>query len=311
MNRVKLVNVTFLVTILIFLGGNILLSFLLTENLPLAANVFITEGMVILPTVLFLIVARENPLKLLRIKKLKIGTILLCPVFAFCITPLMSLINSISLMFTENQVLNATEGLADSVPYIGAIAFMALAPAIVEETVYRGVFYSEYSRVSSLGSVILSGLLFGLMHMNLNQFSYAFVMGIVFAILVESTGSLVSSMIVHFCINATSTTMVYLLPLIGDAFGEMAGDVSALTEQTAITPAMVGSLVGVAIVPTALAILFLVIMSRIEGRTANLLAIFKREKRGNLVSIPLILGILICVGYITLALLIEHGIIVL
>ncbi|MBR6395795.1 MAG: hypothetical protein IKS09_02375, partial [Lachnospiraceae bacterium] len=73
MNRVKLVNVTFLVTILIYLGGNILMSALLTEPLPLAANVFITEGMVLIPTFLFLLVSRENPLKILRIKKIKIG----------------------------------------------------------------------------------------------------------------------------------------------------------------------------------------------------------------------------------------------
>lgn len=307
MNRVKLVNVTFLVTILIYLGGNILMSSLLTEPLPLAANVFITEGMVLIPTFLFLLVARENPFKILRIKKIKIGTLLLLPVFAACIMPFMTLLNAFSLLFTENQVLGVTQNLPETVPYVVGMLIMAVAPAVVEETVYRGVFYSEYSRVSSLGAVILSGFLFGLMHMNLNQFVYAFAMGCIFAILVETTGSLVSSMVVHFCINGFSTSLVYVFSLFGDSLGSM----TELAEQTAITGTTLLALAATAIVPTALAVLFLVIMSRIEGRTANLLSIVKREKRGNLLSIPLLIGIAFCIGYITLALLVEHGVIVL
>ena len=306
MNKVKLVNVTFLVTILIYLGGNYLLSNYVSASLPLAANVFITEGMVLIPTFIFLAIARENPLKLLRIKKLHIGTILLCPVFAACILPLMTVINAISLMFTENQVLNVTENLPQTVPYVLALLFMAVAPAVVEETVYRGVFYSEYSRVSSLGAVILSGFLFGLMHMNLNQFSYAFAMGCIFAILVETTGSLISSMIVHFCINGFSTSLVYILTLLPE---DVMGAATELAGETQVTAAYIVPLAISALVPTTLAVLFLVIMSRIEGRTANLVGIFKREKRGNLISIPLIIGMVICVAYITLALLFEHGVI--
>ena len=84
-----------------------------------------------------------------------------------------------------------------------------------------------------------------------------------------------------------------------------------LAEQTAITGTTLLALAATAIVPTALAVLFLVIMSRIEGRTANLVSIVKREKRGNLLSIPLLIGIALCIGYITLALLVEHGVIVL
>ena len=51
------------------------------------------------------------------------------------------------------------------------------------------------------GAALMSGLLFGCFHLNINQALYAFVMGIVFAYMVEATGSLWSSVIAHFAVN--------------------------------------------------------------------------------------------------------------
>ena len=51
---------------------------------------------------------------------------------------------------------------------------------------------------------------------NLNQFCYATVMGIVFALLIEATGSILSTMLIHFAINGFSVVMMYLYPLLYD-----------------------------------------------------------------------------------------------
>lgn len=61
--------------------------------------------------------------------------------------------------------------------------------------------------------------MFGCMHMNLNQFIYAFALGVYLAFLVEATGSVFSSMLAHFTLNATSTVMSYFLPLIYEQIG--------------------------------------------------------------------------------------------
>ena len=48
--------------------------------------------------------------------------------------------------------------------------------------------------------------------MNFNQFFYAFVLGLVFALLVEATSSLFSSMLAHIAANSYSVIMINLIP---------------------------------------------------------------------------------------------------
>ena len=57
--------------------------------------------------------------------------------------------------------------------------------------------------------VLLSSLLFGLMHMNFNQAPYAFALGVAMAVLVEATGSLWSSVLMHVIFNAQSVLLMY------------------------------------------------------------------------------------------------------
>ena len=55
-------------------------------------------------------------------------------------------------------------------------------------------------------AALMSGLIFGLMHLNFNQFSYGFVLGVIFAAVVEASGSIYASMAIHFLINFQSAT---------------------------------------------------------------------------------------------------------
>ncbi|MCR5153604.1 MAG: CPBP family intramembrane metalloprotease, partial [Lachnospiraceae bacterium] len=61
-------------------------------------------------------------------------------------------------------------------------------------------------------AIIFSGLLFGLMHGNLNQFTYTVVLGMILCLINEATGSMLSSMLFHFILNASNVINVYLLP---------------------------------------------------------------------------------------------------
>lgn len=89
--------------------------------------------------------------------------------------------------------------------------FMAVLPAVVEETAYRGVILGNFNEGNRLTAVIMSGVLFGIMHMNLNQMAYAIVLGIIFAFLLEATGSIISTMLAHFCINGVSVSLNYIV----------------------------------------------------------------------------------------------------
>ena len=88
---------------------------------------------------------------------------------------------------------------------------MALTPAICEELVMRGVVLSEYKYKTTFKAAIMNGLIFGLMHLSGQQFLYAAILGFLFAYIVRVTGSLFSTMIVHFVFNGFNMTLSYLV----------------------------------------------------------------------------------------------------
>ena len=93
------------------------------------------------------------------------------------------------------------------------------------------------------GAALMSGLLFGCFHLNINQALYAFVMGIVFAYMVEATGSLWSSVIAHFAVNTYSIGIVQLLKMAGMYTAD--GQVSGVAESEAELAASTGTLTTV------------------------------------------------------------------
>ena len=59
--------------------------------------------------------------------------------------------------------------------------------------------------------MVLSGFLFGLIHFNVNQFIYAFIMGTFFSLMVYVTNSLWSSVLSHMVFNTFNVVIAYLL----------------------------------------------------------------------------------------------------
>lgn len=133
-----------------------------------------------------------------------------------CAYPAAALLNLFSLLFVENQV---TPVAAYMLQFgLGpAIFILAVMPAFAEEFLFRGILYYSYSPLSRTGGMVLSALVFALFHLNLNQFFYAFFLGILFALMAEATGSILVPMIMHFAIDAFN---VVLSDLAGAGQGE-------------------------------------------------------------------------------------------
>lgn len=74
---------------------------------------------------------------------------------------------------------------------------------ILEELVFRGIIFARLKRI--LGnfwiSVVLSALIFALIHANIVQFIYAFALGIVLALLMERTGHFYGAAAGHMAAN--------------------------------------------------------------------------------------------------------------
>lgn len=86
----------------------------------------------------------------------------------------------------------------------------AALPAVFEEFTHRGVLLSGLEdRGSEYTAVILSALFFGLMHENPSQMIYATFGGILFALVVLKTGTILPAMVAHFANNAVAVFLDY------------------------------------------------------------------------------------------------------
>lgn len=220
--------------------------------------------------ILYLIVTRQPVLSSVRLKSCHPLTFLLIIPFTYCLWPLVSIVNMISLLFSDNIISDTitntviTDGLAYS------ILTMALLPAVIEEFTFRGVLYGQYRNHRPVKAIFLSAFCFGLMHMNFNQFCYAFALGTIFSLLVEASGSLFASITMHFLFNATSIFMVFveqkLINLLPDVYSNTAD--TSLTIQDAITVLPV--LLPVATVGCFLAYLLYRKIAKLNGNWAEI-----------------------------------------
>ena len=117
----------------------------------------------------------------------------------------MGCISAISQMFFTNNIGTFMAAIADT-PYWAMLLLMAVTPAITEEITLRGVVLSGYDNQSKFKAALITGILFGIFHMDFQQFLYATALGFIFAYIVRITNSIFSSVIMHFIINGISVT---------------------------------------------------------------------------------------------------------
>lgn len=88
--------------------------------------------------------------------------------------------------------------------YARMICYEVVAP-IAEELLFRQVIYKRVNNIAPVWvAVVSSALLFGLYHGSLVQGIYAFIMGILLALVYEWTGSFIAPVIFHMVANHVS-----------------------------------------------------------------------------------------------------------
>jgi membrane protease YdiL (CAAX protease family) len=80
---------------------------------------------------------------------------------------------------------------------------------VCEEIFFRGLIQGVLSRRGRWVAILLTALLFGIMHMNLFQFTGGLIMGIILGWLVERGGSLLPAMVMHATVNGLCFTWFF------------------------------------------------------------------------------------------------------
>jgi len=131
--------------------------------------------------------------------------IVLAIISIFLFTPLMNLIDFTfkSWGFMVDNEIPLTEKMVDSGKYfaLGVLLF-ALLPAISEELIFRGIIQKGLSsKFNGFTTIIITTILFTLMHGSLQQTVYQILVGIMLSYLAYVGGNILYSIILHFLNN--------------------------------------------------------------------------------------------------------------
>ncbi len=134
------------------------------------------------------------------------------------------LIISVGLMLVINGVLTLlpaswTESYDEASSFVNEGSFgislltkVLLAP-IVEELTFRGLMLSRLNKaLPKWLAIAISSILFGVIHGNFLWFCYAALLGVILCLVVNRTGSLLSTIMIHMLFNFYGVALSYLAP---------------------------------------------------------------------------------------------------
>lgn len=91
------------------------------------------------------------------------------------------------------------------------LVILGVVPAIVEELLFRGIIFQGLRRsFSATSAVLLTALLFALMHQSITQFIYPLILGVILCEVMEKTGNIIYPMIIHLFNNVSTLLIDYM-----------------------------------------------------------------------------------------------------
>lgn len=180
-----------------------------------------TQGYLLLGGIIYLVITKKSFVRDYHFQKYKLSTFFLSLLMLITASPMATVLNLLSQLFARNTTSAAILQITNQLPAWLGVIMIGCLPGFIEELLYRGILYQAFRKRSILTGVLVSAISFGVMHMNFNQMLYAMYLGIVFALLLEATGSIASTMILHMIFNAVNTAYVYILPIVYSYIGKV------------------------------------------------------------------------------------------
>ena len=172
--------------------------------------------MAVLPICLFSILLKKNAkqtFEFFSFRKITFVSILVSILLGICvfifITYISSLWSGILGLFGYQSSTSTAEGDYSVANFFLSIFLVGVLPGFCEEVAHRGLVLGGMRKNGAIRAMVLCGLLFGLMHFNISQFGYAFVVGIFFCFITLLTKSIYPAMIMHFVNNTISVCIEF------------------------------------------------------------------------------------------------------
>lgn len=306
----KKANLLFLTVVLLALLADTFISLLNLKSIkiPIIPNLLLSQLIIIIPgLLLYLNLSKDGKFPKI-FGRIRVVSVPLLVVFTWLIMPLVMAANVFSQLFTQNEVMSIS-GSVLNMPIVPMVLIMGIIGPFCEEFVFRGIINSCLVKSSErhILSGVVSGLFFGLMHMNFNQFCYAFVLGVIFALINDVLESTWPSFICHAVVNTQNVLMLYAM----NAFMEMTSGTglfesydAIMNEQSAAAAyskimliIVFAGLLIVSIATLVLAALLFYGICSLEGKKERFKLIFKKINvfpRKRVLYPTGIIGILLC-----------------
>ena len=98
---------------------------------------------------------------------------------------------------------------------------VGILPAFIEEFVFRGIVMQPLRRYGDGFAVVMSAIVFGLVHGNLVQIPFAMVVGLIIGFFVVRSNSLWVGIVIHMVNNTVSVVLTLLLTQTSEAMGNL------------------------------------------------------------------------------------------
>ncbi len=171
--------------------------------------------MVVSIPLFMMMVCRKDIRTTIRLKKgidaVQILLLLLISAGAFLLCQYLNslFVQIISIFLGEPADLGTADSATDFTQLLFQIVIVAGLPAICEELFFRGFVMRAFERISVISAVVLSSVVFAVMHGNLQQLVYAFLIGIILGTVTIISDSLLAGAVIHFTMNLLSVVISY------------------------------------------------------------------------------------------------------
>jgi len=205
------IGIAFVIGSAVIYGAQFLLSLLLKDwrsewladtniSLLLSAVTMYGIGMPIMYLLIKKVPAVAIPRHSMSVGKFLLA-LLMCYPIMYCSNLIGIVITSMIGLLKGSAVTNQVLNVVTDADMVVIFAYMVICAPIMEELIFRKLIVDRTARYGQKVAVVVSGIMFGLFHGNLNQFIYATLLGMFLAFMYVKTGNIKISIGIHMVIN--------------------------------------------------------------------------------------------------------------
>ena len=263
--------------------------------------------LVMLPPLVFLFIFRFDVKKVLRLNKTSfINFALTFGIMIFGI-PIVGVFNFINiliakLLFGTVETTQIPIG-SDIAGLLIGMLVIAVSAGICEEVLFRGVIQRGVERFGSIKSILITAVLFGIMHFSFQSLFGTFLLGALIGFLVYKSDSLIIGMFAHFTNNAVAVILNWVSIKMFEYFEKMGvesikdptgQDMFSQFQGISITELVVTIAVSLAIITFSTAVFGTLMYGFIKHNSKNVEKVREDQVRVSAKEfLPLIPGLLI------------------